>query len=146
MHDIEARLAVLEAKNAISELRSKYCWFTTRGDAAGILSLFTEDGIFQNIRGGKDGAPLVIAGKAALTEYFARAKPARRVPATLNEVTEVTGDTATGTAVMTNFTDEPFCGHYIDDFEKIDGVWKFKVRRFYTYWPIYSPAPDRSEA
>lgn len=143
MKTLEQRIADLEARNEISELRSAYCWHTTRGEADAVRSLFVEEGIFQNIRGGTDGQPLVICGQAAMTEYFSRMRPARRIPVVMNEVTRVEGDKAEGTCVMVNHTDAPFCGHYIDDFAKVGGKWRFAVRRFYTYWPVYEPAPDR---
>ena len=140
MSDIETRLAVIEARFAISELRSKYCWYTTRGMRDEVVALFTEDGVFDNARNNT-----VVRGHAALTEYLAPMKPARRVPLVMNEVVRVNGDTAEGTCAMQSISDDAFCGHYIDEFRKVDGVWLFSVRRFFTYWPVYQPAADRRD-
>lgn len=142
MIDVAKRLEIIEARIAISELRSKYCWYTTRGLKEELLSLFTDDGIFQNSRS-TAGAPHVVKGTAALSEYFSRMRPARRVPLVMNEVTHVTGDFAEGTCAMQAVGEESFCGHYIDDFRRVNSKWLFAVRRFYPYWPTYMPDPER---
>jgi hypothetical protein len=144
MTDIERRLAAIEARIAISELRAKYCWYTTRGLRDEVVGLFTEDGIFQNSRNAA-GTPLIVEGRAALREYFSRMTPARRVPLVMNEVTHVTGDLAQGTCAMQSVGEDGFCGHYVDEFRKVDGTWLFAARRFYPYWPTFLPAPDRRD-
>ncbi|HSV81705.1 MAG TPA: nuclear transport factor 2 family protein [Ramlibacter sp.] len=136
--DLESRLAAMEARFAISELRSRYCWHTVRAQKQELLELFTEDGVFQNARNGE-----VVAGQPALREYFSRMAPARRIPLVTNEVTTVDGDTAEGTCAMLGVGNESFCGHYIDSFRKVEGRWLFSARRFFPYWPVYQPAPDR---
>ncbi len=140
--NIEERLAQLETRIAISELRSKYCWYTVRGMKQELVELFAEDGVFENSRNDED-APVVVTGRKALDEYFSRVKPARRVPLVMNEVTTVNGDEAEGTCAMLGVGEDGFCGHYIDTFRKVDGRWLFSVRRFFPYWPMYKPAPDR---
>lgn len=140
--DIEERLAVLEARVAISELRSKYCWYTVRGLKHELVELFTDDGVFQNSRNAEED-PVVVEGKESLQEYFSRIKPARRIPLVTNEVVTVDGDHAEGTCAMLGVGDESFCGHYIDSFRKLDGRWLFSARRFFPYWPIYKPDAGR---
>lgn len=142
MNDIEKRLAAIESRFAISELRSKYCWYTTRGMREELLSLFTSDGVFENSRS-EGEAPNIVKGQEALNDYFSRMRPARRIPLVVNEVITVNGDEAEGTCAMLGAGNEPFCGHYIDTFTRIDGQWKFRVRRFFPYWPIYKPSTDR---
>ena len=44
--DIEKRLAAVEARFALSELRSKYCWYTVRGLRDQVVALFTDDGTY----------------------------------------------------------------------------------------------------
>jgi ketosteroid isomerase-like protein len=140
---LERRLDALETRVAVSELRSKYGWYTVRGQRDAVVDLFTDDGVFENSRNASDG-PVVVRGKAALREYFARMKPARRVPLVTNEVTQVDGDIAAGTCAMVSFGDDSFCGHYVDHFRKVDGHWLFSRRQFFPYWPIYRPSSERA--
>jgi hypothetical protein len=140
MSDIETRLAVIEARFAISELRSKYCWYTTRGMRDEVVALFTEDGVFDNARNNS-----VTTGRTALREYFKVMQPARRIPLAMMEVVTVEGDVADGTCVMQSIGENEFCGHYIDSFRKVDGAWLFAARRFYPYWPVYAPSADRRD-
>ncbi len=141
--NIETRLAALEARVAISELRSRYCWHTVRGARAAVLALFTDDALFENSRNDVDG-PVVVEGKAALREYFMRMKPARRVPLVTNEVTTIEGDRAQGTCAMVSVGDESFCGHYVDDFRRVNGRWLFSRRQFFPYWPLFKPSAERT--
>jgi len=141
MTDIERRIAAIEDRIAISELRSKYCWHTTRGNRDQVVALFTEDCIFQNSRN-TDGAPLVIEGREALRDYLSRMRPGRRVPMVMNEIIELHEETAEGTCVMQSIGEDGFCGHYIDKFRREDGEWLFSVREFYPYWPIFAPKAD----
>jgi hypothetical protein len=140
--DLDRRLRMIEARFEISELRSKYCWYTVRGERDGVLALFTEDGIFQNARNEKE-APAKVQGTQALADYFSRIKPARRVPLVTNEVTVINDNLAEGTCAMLGVGDDGFAGHYVDQFRCVDGVWLFSSRCFYPYWPIYKPATDR---
>jgi hypothetical protein len=140
--DIETRLAAMEARIAISELRSRYCWYTVRGLRHEVVGLFTDDAVFENSRS-EGEAPVVVAGKGALREYFARMRPARRVPLVTNEVTTVDGDRAEGTCAMLSMGDESFCGHYVDRFRREQGHWRFERRQFFPYWPVYRPSAER---
>lgn len=142
MNNIAQRLSVIEARFAISELRSKYCWYTVRGLQNEVLGLFTEDGVFENSRNA-DTQPVTVSGHRALADYFARMRPARRVPLVMNEVTRVNGDEAEGTCAMLSVGDDGFAGHYIDHFTRTDGVWRFKSRRFFPYWPVFKPDADQ---
>lgn len=142
MSDLEKRLEVIESRYAISELRSRYCWYTVRGLREELLKLFTDDGVFQNARS-EGEAPVMVKGQGALAEYFSRIKPARRVPLVTNEVTTINGDTAEGTCAMLGVGDEGFAGHYIDQFQRVNGAWQFSSRQFFPYWPLYKPDPTR---
>ena len=144
MSNIEQRIADIEARFAISELRSKYSWHTVRAQKPELIELFTEDGVFENWRTEGD-APVVVTGRKALAQYFDRMRPARRIPMATNEVTTINGDRAEGSCVMFAMGEEEFCGHYIDSFEKCNGVWLFKVRRYYPYWPMYKPDAQRRQ-
>jgi len=142
--DMEERLAALEARIAISELRSRYCWYTVRGQREQVLDLFTDDAVFENSRGQGEG-PVVVRGKAALREHFAHMQPARRVPLVTNEVLSIAGDRAQGTCAMVSMGGDSFCGHYVDDFLRLQGRWLFQRRQFFPYWPVYKPSAERTE-
>lgn len=142
MPTLEQRLDIIEARTAISELRSAYCWYTTRGNREEVVKLFTVDGVFQNARNSQ-ASPHGVKGTDALLAYFERVRPGRRVPMVTNEVTRIDGDSAQGTCVMQALGEENFCGHYVDDFRKVDGRWLFQTRRYYPYWPSYKPSEER---
>jgi len=142
MNDLERRMGILEARYEISALRSKYCWYTTRGMRDAVVALFTDDCLFANARQ-PDGAVVEVRGHNALSTYLARMRPGRRVPMVMNEVTDVYGDSAEGTCVMQSLSDDPFVGHYIDSFRRTEGVWLFAARRFHPYFPTYYPNADR---
>jgi ketosteroid isomerase-like protein len=137
---LEERIAALEARHAISELRSRYCWYTVRGERESVLALFTDDCVFENAR---SEPPVALYGKAALREYLARMRPARRVPLVMNEVTTIAGERADGTCAMVSMGDDSFAGHYVDDFVRVDGRWLFQRRQFHPYWPVYRPSAER---
>lgn len=139
MKTSETRLQEIEDRFAISELRSTYSWHTVRGDRERLLTLFTVDGVFENHRAPGAG-PAIATGQAELNGYFDHMAPARRFPMVMNEVTRITGDEAEGTCMMHSVGDDPFCGHYIDSFRRVDGNWLFSARRFYPYWPKFHPA------
>jgi ketosteroid isomerase-like protein len=143
MDDIAHRLGRLEARTEISELRAKYGWYMTRADVDNVVALFTEDCLFLTAR--KPDNASQVRGRAALRDYLARARPGRRVPMVMNEVIAIDGDTATGTCVMQSVGEEAFCGHYVDSFRKVGGVWLFSERRFYGYWPDYAPDAVRRD-
>lgn len=142
MTDLEKRVEVIEARYAISELRSRYCWYTVRGQREELLTLFTDDGVFENSRA-EGETPARAQGQAELAAYFSRIKPARRVPLVTNEVTRVDGDSAEGTCAMLGVGDDGFAGHYIEQFRRVDGVWLFSSRQFFPYWPLYKPDATR---
>jgi ketosteroid isomerase-like protein len=142
MSEIEKRLEIIESRFAISELRSRYCWYTVRGMREELLALFTDDGVFENSRNEGD-TPTSAQGKSELAAYFSKMKPARRVPLVTNEVTRVTGDLAEGTCAMVGVGDDGFAGHYIEQFRRVDGTWLFSRRQFFPYWPIYRPDAKR---
>lgn len=144
MDDLAERITRLEDRNAISELRSKYCWYTTRGERDAVIDLFTDDCLFVNHRGHGE-RPAEVRGREALRAHLSRMTPGRRIPMVMNEVVEITGTTASGTCVMNALGEDPFCGHYVDGFEKVDGVWKFSVRRFFPYAPIFRPDVERRD-
>jgi len=134
----EQQIYVLEARVLISELRSRYCWYTTRGDRESVVNLFTKDCRFVNHRSAKN--VVTIHGRENLFNHLSEMKPGRRIPMVMNEITSVYTDTASGTCVMYALGEDPFCGHYEDTFKKVDDDWLFSSRSFYPYSPIFRPS------
>jgi len=143
MNTLESRIADLETRFAVSELRSTYCWYTARGDRRAVVELFAEDAVFENSRGASN-EPVSVRGRDAIARHLSGMRPGRRIPLVANEVTKILReDRAEGTCVMTNLGEDPFCGHYIDEFVKVEGIWRFSLRRFFPYSPEFSPSADR---
>jgi len=126
---LEQRVATLEDIQAITELRSDYCFYADTGDWQKIGGLFTDDA-------GVDFGPFgVYNGKTEITEFFRD-----RIPQSMNFTMHmvhnpkihVTGDTATGEwyfeTPATTSANKGFwiAGKYMEEYVKVDGVWKFK--------------------
>jgi hypothetical protein len=135
------RVDALESDLALKELRSKYCWYAVRGDAAAIVQLFTEDCHFEGqIR--ENGRRDVIDGRGALLSYFSNniGKPGLVVPLIVNHVLSIHGDEATGTCAMESAV-SPLPGapallcYYYDQFKRVDGRWLFSYRQLSFYRP-----------
>jgi ketosteroid isomerase-like protein len=142
MQSLETRIATLEARFALSELRSKYCWYTARGDRDAVVELFTPDGVFENHR--KPGGVAAIAtGHDEIRSYLSQMAPGRRLPSITNEVVHIEGDAAEGTCFMSSVGEDHFCGHYMDWFQRHNGKWLFNRRQFFPYWPVFAPSRHR---
>jgi len=139
---LEDRIAEIEAREAIKELRARYGWCATRGDYTGVANCFTPDGVFEAGLG-KDRNRLV--GREAISAALARlVTPVAVMPMLHNETIRIVGDEAQGTCTMEsrvapNF-DGGFVGYYHDRLRRIDGKWLFTERR----WFVYSPAFEDS--
>jgi hypothetical protein len=145
MPSLEERIAALEARAACDELRSRYAWYAIRGDAKGVASLFTENCIFDGPAGPNKRA--VINGRKALEEFLhpSIGTPGVVLPLIHNDITEILGpDKARGSCVMETPA-APGFGHlvnqYIEEFERVRGVWYFSVRRMYLFIPYREPQP-----
>jgi hypothetical protein len=129
----------LLVRKAISELRSKYCWYVSRGDYERVVELYTPDGIFDFAM---DGKRVSVQGTAALRDALARTTyPGVVFPMVHNEISFVDGDKAHGVCSMeakcTNPQLPTFSGYYHDKFRVHEGQWRFTERRFYRYFPDF---------
>jgi hypothetical protein len=146
MSDLEKRLHALEVRAAVEELRARYAWCAMRGDAAGVAGTFTEDCTFDGPAG--PGKRTIIRGRKNLEEFLTPSigKVGAVLPLIHNHMTEVTGpDTARGSCVMETPM-APGFGHlvcqYLEDLERVDGKWLFKVRRMYLFVPAREDMPS----
>lgn len=129
----------------IENLSNKYMVAVDAGDIETVMGTWAEDGVLEWIFG-------IERGKAAIRDAMSNFGGARyeEIPegATsrqrmrhqiINHVIDVDGDHATTTAywfAMSNRNPEQeaklvFFGHYEDELERIDGTWKFKLRKVY---------------
>lgn len=117
----------------IHELYARYTHAYDDGRAVEVAELFSPDGEFH--RPGADP----VRGRAELVELVEAATT--RIPATRHLVTSVVIDpgpsdgTATGTAYIQLVATEDggrlvTMGRYVDDFVRIDDIWRIRRRRF----------------
>lgn len=132
MSDLEERLQTMEDREAIRELTAQYCQCAVRGDAAGVVTLFTEDGVMEAGDTREQGHERLLT---LYKESFADLRP---IPCVHNHVIELEGDRATGTCTVELRmveNGEPYtaAGWYEDDFVRVGSAWKFSRRRLFFY-------------
>jgi len=152
--DLEKRIAELEAREQVKELRSIYAWHAARGERDRIAALFAPDGIFEvKVRGER----ILLKGPDAIQAFLETSMwPNMVFPVIHNHVIDIDGDVAVGTCVMEAFTKARVAEHFPDGFlgyyhdravRQPDGRWLFAERRWFTYWPEFedSGLPIRLE-
>ena len=129
LEDVEKRLKVLEDIEAIKRLKVQYCIYVDNYDAEGIVSLFTEDAVFDaGIRGRREG-------REELLNFFRGSR--QRLPfyvhMVMNPMIDVDGDRAKGiwylfqASTMAEGNQALWgSGRYDDDYVRIDGEWKIR--------------------
>lgn len=132
MSDIEARLRAIEDRFALEDLVSNYALNVARGDGPGVADLFSDDGEFVGLTHSVSGR------EALLAFYVAAARPGGIVPLVGNRVFEISEDVATGSSTLAGMSPGPgrqlLCGLYEDDFVRVGEGWKFRRRRFTTWF------------
>ncbi|MSP67832.1 MAG: nuclear transport factor 2 family protein [Alphaproteobacteria bacterium] len=131
--DLEARIARLEAIEAIKQLKARYCELCDQGyQPDGLAALFTEDAVWD---GGPRRGKLI--GRAAIRQFFAGVS--KEIPfarhLVMNPIIEAEGDRATGRWQMFM----PFTlrqggkdtarwqvGSYVEEYARVGGQWLFK--------------------
>jgi hypothetical protein len=119
--------SISEDRDAIRDLYARYCFHIDTGTAEQWAALFTAQGEFAGI-----GDPVV--GTEALTSFAAnslgRGTATHHLVA--NEVIDVDGDSATGTASIALYVagSPAMVGRYQDSLQRVDGNWRF-ARRFF---------------
>lgn len=129
----------------IVNLSNRYMVAVDAGDIETVMDTWAEDGVLEWVFGverGKDAIRAVMSNFGG-GRYEEIAEDATSRPRTrhqiINHVIDVEGDTAHTTAywfALTNRTPQGdvqplYFGHYEDELVKVDGEWKFKVRKVY---------------
>lgn len=138
MQDLEARLRRVEDRQEIAELRARYCHVLDGRRWDELAELFTEDGVFDGLAR--------VEGREAIRRFFST-----RVPALgegfwhfcTNGTVDLDGDRAAGRISMEYLSVKDgvsyvSAGHYDDELARVDGRWRFRVRRieFYYFAPL----------
>ena len=127
MSDLEARIAALEDKEAIRELKHRYFRCLDTNDMEGMAQLFTEDATSWYTDGkwsfdSRDGIIGFLSGNRRLSLHTAH-QP---------EITLTSATTATGIWRLEDWVFRADgrvlhgSGYYRDEYVKIDGEWKIK--------------------
>lgn len=124
---LEERLARLEAKDAIEELRATYCYHIDDGNGAAFASLFTADATLDF------GPAGTYTGHEELREFADEVVPSQYafiVHMVHNPVIEVEGDTATGrwyfeAPATADGEAQWIQGEYHEEYTTVDGQWRF---------------------
>ena len=151
--DLEARIARIEDRTAISELRARYSFLVDQHRAEEAADLFTEDGEFH-------GPIRSYVGREEHIKHYSSQVLSDMWHFICNEIIEIEGDSATGQCYCEMpcvFEGESYvCACSYDDvLAKQDGVWKFRKRTvtFYYFVPLTDgwgsnrmrfPSPTRS--
>jgi hypothetical protein len=136
---LEAIVNELTDREAIHALPQRYCDCVWRGDVAGIVDLFAEDGSFTVSGGGRDRAA---HGRSELLKtYGSDLSSIKPRPYIHNHVIELKGNRrASGRCYLEvrNAADNMSLfgtGYYDDEYVKVGEEWKFQSRLFHMIGP-----------
>ncbi|MDD3446726.1 MAG: nuclear transport factor 2 family protein [Zavarzinia sp.] len=135
LQDMLNRLDALESQDAVRRLMADYMQACDDHRGRGVADLFWDDGVWQGM-----SHPVEIAeGRDAIADMF-EAAPKRldfTVHYLTNEAIEVAGDTAVGRwkllepCVLEGTHAIWMAGRYQNDFERRNGIWRFKRIRLW---------------
>ena len=132
--DLEARLALLEAEQAILKNLYRYGHAIDYGDEEAWVDCFTEDGVFD-VRARLSHQPnRVISGRHELRAFIQRHTRAPELwhkHLLIEPLIEVDGDTATMQCYLVAITTDrriAATGVYRDRLRKVGGHWLFSLR------------------
>ena len=125
--------SVLEDKDEIRDLMTKYCLYIDSGRYDEWVECFTDDGVFDSpILGRWQGADKLKEFTQTYRNWTGEAQPRHCV---MNSLISVDGTHATGecyllmTHAAAGKTELVISGRYEDVIEKVDGRWLFKERK-----------------
>jgi hypothetical protein len=135
---LEKRLQLLEDREAIKELRAKYCWTVDEGKFEEFLNLFTDDvdcdfGSLGTFKGKSEWKKFVYE---TIPTFFSKMRHLIH-----NAITEIEEEQAKGKAYF-EFVGirqgESFVGggHYEHKYIKINGGWKFQALKAVIYYMV----------
>jgi hypothetical protein len=121
-------------REAIRDLPVRYCHYVWSGNLEGVLSLFTDDGLFST-EGATD--PVSVKGQAELRKFYGSAvervgaRPyIHNIVVNLQSATQATGNCYLELRSAVQKMKWMGTGYYDDEYQKVGAQWKFKARRF----------------
>ncbi len=121
-------------REAIKDLPVRYCHYVWTNNLEGILSLFTDDGLFST-EGPTE--PYAIKGQAELRKFYSTipdrvgARPfIHNIVVDLKNAKQATGACYLELRSAAQQMKWMGTGYYDDEYEKAGDRWKFKARRF----------------
>lgn len=136
---LEERVAEIEDREAIKELRARYAWHVARGEYIGVAGCFAPEGVFEfSTRTGR----YRLVGREAISDALAPlVTPVAVMPVLHNHTIAIAGDEAWGTCAMESRAapnyEGGFVGYYHDRMRRFEGVWLFTERRWFLYSPVF---------
>ena len=133
MNTLEDRIEQIESKDAIRELTAQYCHAVVDGDAAKIVSLFSEDGIFRTHNLARQGS------KTLMEFYTAGISQKTHKPFIQNHVIDLLDKSkAKGRCfveIRVNQDGQTYTqsGHYLDSYIKVNDMREFEERHYIRY-------------
>jgi len=130
---LETIVNELADREAIRALPQRYCDCVWRGDVAGVVDLFAEDGSFSISGGGRKRRA---HGRSELLKtYGSDLSTIKPRPYIHNHVIELKGNRASGRCYLEvrNAADNMSLmgtGYYNDEYVKVGEEWKFQSRSF----------------
>jgi len=142
VESLEGRIKTVEAREAIKELRYRYCYLVDALDREAFLDLFAPDAVvaYEQLHYG------TYEGHEELQEYFDLIEENRAFMAHMvhNPIIDVGGETASGTwyfeepALDTDGNALWVQGRYDETYRVVDGEWKFdRIEVSYNYIADY---------
>ena len=138
--NIDRRIRDLEEKEAIKELKARYCYYCDdQYNPDGIAGLFTIDGIWDGGIRGKN------IGRESIRSFFknASSRVTFAIHNVMNPIITIDGSKAHGSwyllqACVENGEAHWVSGRYEEDYSKIDNRWYFKKLEVrFSFWSPY---------
>lgn len=131
MTTLEQRVRSLEDREQIKELTARYCHAIAKADAASIVGLFCEDGVFEM-------GERAVRGRAELEVFYGEVSNAPPIPFIQNHVIELDGNEAKGLCsveIRVVQHDEAYtaAGWYDDRYRRVGESWRFAHRLFHVF-------------
>ncbi len=133
MPTIEERLDRIEAKDEIRELTAQYCHAVVDGNAEAIVSLFCRDGTFRSHNLAPSGHDALLAFYSAGVGGRTHKPFIQNHVIALHDPYHAQGRCSVEIRVLQDGQPYTQAGHYLDQYRKEDGRWRFAERHYIRY-------------
>ena len=131
MSTLDQRMQAIEDRDEIRELTARYCHSIAKAEAATIVDLFCDDGIFEM-------GERLVRGRSELEAFYATVSDSPPIPFIHNHVIDLDGDQATGLCyveIRLVQAGEAYtaAGWYNDRYRREADRWRFAHRLFHVF-------------